>query len=198
MAKSDRPESEIVRGYAQAMLMVAAGEEMLDRVEQELTQFKKVLEKNSSVLEFLKDPKVTPEGKEKAVVEIFGGEVSQITLHQTALAIGQGRGELLLNIIEEFFRLASESRKKATAEVVTAVPLSEETGKKLEEVLSGLIGEAVFLKKAVDPSLLGGLVVRVGERIIDGSIRGQLHRMREGISREILTEKGRPIEDKSR
>ena len=198
MAKSDRPKAEIVRGYAQAMLMVSAGEEMLDQVEQELTQFKEVLQKNSSVLEFLKDPKVAPEGKEKAVAEIFGGEVSQITLHQVALAIGQGRGELLLDIIEAFFRLASESRKKATAEVVTAVALTEETGKKLEEVLSGLIGEAVFLKKTVDPSLLGGLVVRVGERIIDGSIRGQLLRMREGMSREILTEKGRSVEDKSR
>lgn len=198
MAKVDRPKSEIVRGYAQAMLMVAAGEEMLDQVEQDLTQFKKVLEKNSAVLEFLKDPKVAPEGKEKAVGEILGTDVSQITLHQTALAIGQGRGELLLEIIEAFFHLASESRKKATAEVVTAVPLSEETGKKLEQVLSELIGEAVFLKKAVDPSLLGGLVVRVGERIIDGSVRGQLQRMREGISREILTEKGRSSEDKSR
>lgn len=198
MAKVDRPRAEIVRGYAQAMLMVAAGEEMLDQVEQELTQFKKVLEKNSAVLEFLKDPKISPEGKEKAAGEILGGEVSQITLHQIMLAIGQGRGELLLDILDEFFRLASESRKKATAEVVTAVPLTEETGKKLEEVLSGLIGEAVFLKKAVDPSLLGGLVVRVGERIIDGSVRGQLLRMREGISREILTEKGRSSEDKSR
>jgi F-type H+-transporting ATPase subunit delta len=198
MAKVDRPKSEIAQGYARAMLMVAAGEEMVDRVEQELTQFKAVLEKNGSVLEFLKDPKVAPEGKEKAIVEIFGGEISQITLHQVALAIGQGRGELLVDIIDEFFRLASESRKKATADVVTAVPLSEETGKKLEEVLSELIGEAVFLKKTVDPSLLGGLVVRVGERIIDGSIRSQLHRLREGISRELLTEKGRPVEDKSR
>ncbi len=198
MAKVDRPKAEIVRGYAQAMLMVSAGEDLLDQVEQELTQFKEVLQKNSSVLEFLKDPKVAPEGKEKAVAEIFGGEVSQITLHQAALAIGQGRGALLLDIIEAFFRLASESRKKATAEVVTAVALTEETGKKLEEVLSGLIGEAVFLKKTVDPSLLGGLVVRVGERIIDGSIRGQLLRMREGMSREILTEKGRSVEDKSR
>jgi F-type H+-transporting ATPase subunit delta len=198
MAKVDRPRPEIVRGYAQAMLMVAAGEEMLDQVEQELTQFKKVLEKNSSILEFLKDPKVAPEGKEKAVGEILGGDVSQITLHQVMLAIGQGRGELLPDIIDEFFRFAAESRKRTTAEVVTAVPLSEETGQKLEQVLSELIGEAVFLKKAVDPSLLGGLVVRVGERIIDGSIRGQLLRLKEGLSREILTEKGRSIEDKSR
>jgi F-type H+-transporting ATPase subunit delta len=122
MAKVDRPKSEIAQGYARAMLMVAAGEEMVDRVEQELTQFKAVLEKNGSVLEFLENPKVAPEGKEKAIVEIFGGEISQITLHQVALAIGQGRGELLLDIIDEFFRLASESRKKATADVVTAVP----------------------------------------------------------------------------
>ena len=142
---------------------------------------------------------MTEEGKRKALAEILlGKEVSGTTLRQIASAIEQDRGDLLLQIMEDFFRLAAESRQKITAEVTTAVPISEETRNRLEKTFSDLVGEAVFLKTLVDPSLLGGLLVRVGERIIDGSIRGQLLRMREGMSREILTEKGRSVEDKSR
>ncbi|MFQ5780407.1 MAG: FoF1 ATP synthase subunit delta, partial [Nitrospiria bacterium] len=74
-----------------------------------------------------------------------------------------------------------------TAKVVTAVPLSKETEKKLVETLSDLIGGAVFLEKSIDPALLGGIVVQIGERIIDGSLRGQLNRLREEISMKIMT-----------
>ena len=192
MARADIKGSEIIRGYAHAILWVAQGEGMLDRVEQDLAQFKEVLEKNYPLQAFLKDPKVTSEGKQKAIAEILGREVSGMTLSHISLVIGQERGDLLLEIVEQFFHLAAESRRKITAEVTTAVPLPEETRKKLEKVFSELIGQAVFLKTSVDPSLLGAIVVRIGERIIDGSIRGQLDRLREGISKDILAEKGRP------
>lgn len=185
-------ESDIVRGYAHAILDVARAEGMLDRVEQELTQFLGVLEKNYTLQEFLKDPKVTSKGKQKAIAEILGREVSEITLRQIALAIEQERGSLLLKIVEHFFRLAAESRRKITTEVTTAVPVSEETRKELEEVFSELVGQAVYLKTSVDPSLLGSVVVRIGERIIDGSVQRQLDRLRQGIHKGILAEKGWP------
>lgn len=191
MARSDSRESEVIRAYAQSILQVAQGEGVLDRVERELSQFKELLEKNDSLQEFLKDPKITSEGKQKAVGEILGGDVSGVTRHQIALILSQERAPLLLKIVEEFFRLATESRKKLTARVTTAVPLSEETGKKMEKILSEMAGEPVFLKNSVDPSILGGAVIRIGERIIDGSIKGQLLRLREGIAKKILTEKGK-------
>lgn len=187
----DSRESEVIRAYAQSILQVAQGEGVLDRVERELSQFKELLEKNDSLQEFLKDPKITSEGKQKAVGEILGGDVSGVTRHQIALILSQERAPLLLKIVEEFFRLATESRKKLTARVTTAVPLSEETGKKMEKILSEMAGEPVFLKNSVDPSILGGAVIRIGERIIDGSIKGQLLRLREGIAKKILTEKGK-------
>ena len=186
-------ESEIVRGYAQAVLGVAQGEGMLDQVERELTQFKEFLQKNHPFQEFLKDPAVAPEGKLKAMAEVLGETVSGATLNAMALPVLQGRGDLLLKIIEAFFGLAAASRKKVTALVTVAVSLSRETEEKLEKALSDLINEPVFLKISVDPSLLGGIVVRMGERIIDGSVRGQLLRLKEQISREILMEKGRSI-----
>jgi F-type H+-transporting ATPase subunit delta len=191
MEKADKQAKEIARSYAQAILAVARCEGVLDKVEEELTQFRGVFDKNPALLEFLKDPKITSEGKEKAVEEILGGETSQVSRHHIRLAIDQSRGGLLPEIIKAFFDLASESRGKTTARVITAVPLSEDLEKKLEKTLSGLVGEAVFLKKSVDPSILGGIVIQMGERIIDGSLRRQLSGLREEISSKILAKKGK-------
>ena len=79
--------------------------------------------------------------------------------------------------------------------MTTAVPLSDAVAKKVEATLSDLAGQSVFLKMSVDPSILGGITVQLGDRIIDGSLKGQLDHLREGISRKILTEKGRSLEN---
>ncbi len=76
MEKADKQNREIARSYAQAILSVARCEGVLDRVEEELTQFRAVFDKNPALLEFLKDPKITSVGKEKAIEEILGGETS--------------------------------------------------------------------------------------------------------------------------
>jgi len=191
MEKADKKTREIARSYAQAILAIARCEGVLEKVEEELTQFKTVFDRNPALLEFLKDPKITPEGKEKAIEEILGGETSQISRHHIRLAIDQSRGGLLPEIFNAFFELASESRGRTTAKVITAVPLSEALEKKLESTLTELTGEAVFLKKSVDPAILGGIVIQMGERIIDGSLRRQLGRLREEISGKILAEKGK-------
>ncbi|VAX33481.1 ATP synthase delta chain [hydrothermal vent metagenome] len=189
--KDDLPV--VIEGYAQALLSVAKSEGAVDRVEEELTGLRDVFSANHDLISFLKDPKVTEEGKRKAVSEILGDKVSPLVHFQIALAIEQGRAPLLPAIIDHFFSLTSESRKKITAKVTTAIPLSESATQKMESTLSELVGEAVFLKMSVDPDILGGIMVHLGDRIIDGSLKGQLDQLREGISRKILTEKGRSL-----
>lgn len=81
-------------------------------------------------------------------------------------------------------------RKEGSAEVITAIPLSKKAQKSVERVLSELAGEGVTIKMSVDPTLLGGIFVRIGEQIIDVSIRGQLDRLKEGIYKEILAHEG--------
>jgi len=186
----DKSLSEIARGYSQALLSLAQSESLRDRVESELTELREALASSGDLLAFLKDPKVTSEGKVKALDEILGEGVSQITRAQLALAVGQGRSGLLPQIIDTFFQLAAESRRKLTAKVTTAVALSEEMAQKVEATISGLAGEPIFLKRAVNPNLLGGIVIQLGDRIIDGSLSSQFRQFQEGISRTILTEKG--------
>lgn len=190
MPKPDNDFHEVIQGYSQALLAIAKSEGLVDRIEAELTDLRHVLSGDNDLLSFLKDPKVTVEGKRKALEELLGDAVSSLVRYQLSIAIEQGRGALLPAIIDHYFSLTSEYRMKITAKVITAVPLSGETARKIESILSELVGEPIFMKCSVDPNILGGITVHLGDRIMDGSLKGQLDHLRDGISRKILTEKG--------
>lgn len=169
----------VVRGYAEALFQVSRAEESLDRVEEELTRLKNGLESNAEVKEFMSNLQISPEGKKSALFQIFGEKISTITLNWINLVIDQGRQRRLPNIIEAFFTLAQESREKVTAEVVTSVPLSEDLVQRLEKELSRASKKQVFLKPMVDESILGGVIVKIENKIIDGSVKHRLEEMKQ-------------------
>lgn len=190
MPKTDLTTAQIAQGYSQALLSIAKSEGLLDRVEEELTALRDAFSSDSRLGAFLDNQKVTTEGKRDAISELLGKQVSEITRTQISLAIEQGRGSLLPDIIDTYFALTAESRKKITAKIITAVPLSDAALQNIESTLSELVGVPVFLKTAVDPEILGGITVHLAGRIIDGSLKSRLDHLREGLSRKILTEKG--------
>jgi len=171
----------VVKGYASSLFHVAQSEDLVELVEDELHRLKEVLQENSELREFLSNLRIAPEGKKKAVVEIFGRGVSSVTLNHLNLVIDQGRQRKLLPIIEEYFALAAAAREKVTAEVITSFPLSEKMAEKLRRALTRATKKQVFLKPRVDPSILGGAIVRVENKIIDGSLRHRLERMRRAM-----------------
>jgi F-type H+-transporting ATPase subunit delta len=172
----------LVRGYSEALFQMARAEESLDRVEEELTRLKNGLESNAEIKEFLSNLQISPEGKKSAISQIFGDKVSTLTLNWLNLVIDQGRQRKLPGMIEVFFTLAKESREKVTAEVITAVPLSEDLIQRLEKELSRASKKQVYLKPMVDESILGGVIVKIENKIIDGSVK---HRLEE-IKREMV------------
>ncbi|NIS61666.1 MAG: F0F1 ATP synthase subunit delta [Proteobacteria bacterium] len=175
----------VVKGYAEALFQVAKSEDIIEVVEDELYRLKEVLQGNAELREFLSNLRIASEGKKKAVMEIFGKGVSPVTLYHLNLVIDQGRQRKLLPIIEEFFSLAAAAREKVTAEVITSVPLSEKMAEKLRRALTKATKKQVFLKPRVDPSILGGAIVRVENKIIDGSLRHRLEQMRRAMVKTI-------------
>ena len=171
----------VVKGYAEALFGVARSEDVIEVVEDELNKLKEILQGNSELREFLSNLRIALEGKKKALMEIFGKDVSPITLNHLNLVIDQGRQRKLVSIIEEYFRLATAAREKVTAEVITSVPLSEKMAEKLRRALTKVTKKQVFLKPRVDPSILGGAIVRVENKIIDGSLRHQLEQMHRAM-----------------
>jgi len=172
----------LVKSYAEALFQVARGEETLDRVEEELTRLNKSLDSNAELREFLSNPQISSDGKKSALFEIFGGKICPITLHWMNMVVDQGRQRRLPAIIEAFLTLTEDARDKVTAEVITSIPLPEDLAKRLEQELSKVTRKRVFLKPMVDDSILGGVIVKIENKVIDGSVK---HRLEE-IKNEMI------------
>jgi F-type H+-transporting ATPase subunit delta len=172
----------LVSAYAESLFQIARAEGIVDRVEEELTHLKKTLDSNSELREFLNNPGVSSAGKKDALSQIFGKTISPATVHWINMIVDQDRQRRLPVMLEAFFTLAQDAREKVTAEVITSVPLSEDLAKRLEAELSKVTRKRVFLKPMVDESILGGVIVRVENKVIDGSVR---HRLEE-IKKEMI------------
>ena len=169
----------IVSAYAESLFRLASAEEMADRVEEELHELERLYQSNPEMKEFITNPRVKAEGKKDALVELLGDKLSRITLNHMHLLIDQERGRMLPKVAEEYYRLASEARAKVSAEVITAIPLSDGTRERLGETLRNVTKKDVYLRTRVDESILGGAVVRVGDKVLDGSVRSKLNQLKK-------------------
>lgn len=176
-------KDSVVKGYAQALLVVADAEGELDRVEDELYRFGKAVEGQSELREALTDASLPSERKKSVIAEILGKRASPHTISILGFLVEQGRAKDLPKIIEALAEVAAEQRRKAVAEVVSAVPLDEQRRAKLAEALSKATGKDLALKVLVDPSLVGGIVARVGDQVFDGSVKRKLELARERLAR---------------
>jgi F-type H+-transporting ATPase subunit delta len=172
----------INHAYAEALLRVAQAEDALPRIEEDAHRLFDLLRTNAELQEFVKNPNVRDEGKRVALAQLLGDKVHPALLDTVLLIIGQNRGNRLAQILEQFKTVAAEARQHIAGEVVSAVALDDATVKRLETELSKQSGKNVHLMRRVDPSILGGLVVRLGHEIIDGSVKRKLEDVRASLA----------------
>jgi F-type H+-transporting ATPase subunit delta len=175
--------TDLARGYAQALFQVAQAEGALEQVEDELFRFARILENETRLREALTDPSVPPEHRAQMVQELLGPKASPHTTNIIGFLVQQGRARELPKIIDSLVQLAAEERNKAVAEVRTAVPLDGDQREKLKDAIARATGKQVELKVLIDPSVVGGLLVRVGDQIFDGTVRRRLQMAREHVGR---------------
>jgi F-type H+-transporting ATPase subunit delta len=173
---------EAIRGYAQALFSVAEAEDALETVEDELFRFARALEQEGRLRETLTDPAFPVERKKAVLNDILGDRASPHTISIVGFLVEQGKAREFTAIVDELVALAAERRKAAVAEVRTAVELTEKHRQDLIEALEQATGKKIELKVVVDPSVVGGVVARVGDQVIDGSIRRRLEIARERMS----------------
>ncbi|MBI4831309.1 MAG: ATP synthase F1 subunit delta [Candidatus Lindowbacteria bacterium] len=172
----------IVSAYAESLFRLASAEGVADRVEEELRELERLYQSNYELKEFINNPRIKAEGKKNALADLMGNKLSRVTLNHMYLIIDQDRGRVFPKIAEEYYLLASASRSKVSAEVITAVPVSEAELDKLAAELKRLTKKDVFLRARVDESIIGGAVVRVGDKVLDGSVRSKLAQLKKQIA----------------
>jgi F-type H+-transporting ATPase subunit delta len=173
---------EQIRGYAQAMFSVAEAEDALDEVEDELFRFARALDREHPFRDALTDPALPADRKRALLTEVLGERVNPVTVNLLGFIVEQGRARDLGAIVDELVALAAERRQSAVAEVRTAVPLDAAHRDRLAEALERATGRKIELKVVVDPTVVGGVVARIGDQVIDGSVRRRLELARERLS----------------
>jgi F-type H+-transporting ATPase subunit delta len=173
---------ELIRGYAEALFTVVKTEGDIERVEDELYRFGKLLESNNELKQALSAPKVDLSERVKVVEELLADKVSPHTLGMIVFVLAQERGRQLPEILESLSELAAEARAAVVAEVRSAAPLDDKQVKELASALSNATKKKVEVKVIVDPSILGGIVTKIGDTVIDGSVKRRLEQLKEQVN----------------
>jgi F-type H+-transporting ATPase subunit delta len=172
----------LVRGYAQAILSIAEAEGELDATVDQLYAFGKALQGEGRLREALIDPGLPVENKRALVADVLGERTNPNVVNAIGLLLEQQRARELPDVLDTLADLASERRQHAVAEVRSAVPLDAGQQQRVAEALSRASGRTVDVKVVVDPSVIGGLVARIGDEIFDGSVRTRLDDAREHLA----------------
>lgn len=177
------PHDPINTGYARALFEMALAEGVVNRIEEELFRLRELLKANPNLLQFLKDPNVKYEGKRAALSELFQGRVHGLILNTLITLADHDRAGRLLHIIEEFSVVASAASRRISGEITTAMKFDDATLTKLAAELSRVTGKTVQLFQKVDPSILGGAIIQVGEQVIDASLRRKLNQIQDQLAK---------------
>lgn len=168
---SDR---SLARRYAQALFEVAHEKEILDLVEQELKRIIDYIEASSEMRQFFEQEMISPSGKINVVEEVFGSDISAATMNFLKLVISKRRERYLQEMSEEYMELADEARNKIEVEVTSAVEMTPEQEEKIREHLAAIMNKDVRLKTRIKPELLGGIIIKVGDKVYDQSVKKRL------------------------
>ena len=168
------------RRYAEAAFEIAQRDGTVDAWRSELAAAAEVLG-DERVARHLSNPAVSLEEREKLVDGVLGTRVSPQVRNLVLLQLRRGRTHEIQRVADEFRRLDNKRQGITVATATAAAPLTPDEVRALTTRLEQFTGGRVELEVQVDPSLLGGLVVRVGDRLIDGSVRGRLERLRNQL-----------------
>lgn len=163
--------------YAKSLLDLAQEQGQLDAVKGDVESVISVLKSNSELLAVLKNPIISGDKKRNILAAIFEGKLNPTIVSFFYILVNKGRGAILLDIVQEFVREYNEAKGIVNASVTSATTLSEVNLTELQKTIEAEIKAQVILKNIVDPSLIGGFVVRVGDRQIDASIAGKLNKL---------------------
>ncbi|HEU5035059.1 MAG TPA: F0F1 ATP synthase subunit delta [Mycobacteriales bacterium] len=167
----------------EAALQRAEAQGVLDEVEDELFRFQRIIDAQPTLRAALTDRNLPAERKAALLHRLLDGKVADVTLSLVDRAVLAPRGRTVERVLDEFTQLAAKRRERLIARVTSAVPLTESQQSALAQALQGELGHEVRLQLVVDPGLIGGVTVRIGDELIDGSVLrhlGAAHRKLTG------------------
>ncbi|ASK62086.1 F0F1 ATP synthase subunit delta [Virgibacillus phasianinus] len=174
-------EAVVAKRYAEALFQLGTEKKALDHLEEEASVVQEIFGQNKKLLVFLTHPRVANEKKKQFLTDVFKG-LSADLLNTMKLLVDRNRIDLMPVIVKEFLYLTNEAKGISEATVFSVRALSDDEIEKLSGSFAKRFGKkAIKLENKVDPSIIGGIKLRMGNSIYDGSISGKLKRIERSI-----------------
>jgi F-type H+-transporting ATPase subunit delta len=174
-------EEQVARVYAQALFDAAKEAGAVEPVRRDLGEFVGALAGSASLRNVLADPHVDTGAKTRVLAELTRGG-QPLVANVLQLVLARGRWAALPELLQAYDALAIVEEGIVEVEVVSAAELSPETEKKIAARIQEATGRRVELARRVDPSILGGLVLRIGDIIVDGSVKARIRQLRRKLA----------------
>lgn len=182
MATNDTIVEGVAGRYAAALFDLAKEASNVSGVEADLRKFQALLDESEDLTRMVRSPVIATEDQLKAIGAILAkAGIGGLAANFFKLITSNRRLFSVAGIIKAFLAIAAKERGEVTAEVSSAVALNDAQTADLKAALKAAVGKDVMLNARVDPSLLGGLVVKMGSRMIDSSLRTKLQNLRSDL-----------------
>lgn len=159
-----------------ALALFEAGKELgkIDAFKDELTLLKNVFHSEDRLLDILGHPRINKTEKKELIDKIWGDKVSQEIMNFLYILIDKRRESNILDIEEEYEELYNKEKNIVKVVAKTAIPMEDKAKEKLKDVLGEKLGKTIELSNIIDESIMGGVLLKIEDKLIDGSLKGQL------------------------
>lgn len=176
--------SPVAYRYANSLLLLATEHGTLEGTNADMRLVSKVCAAEPELKLLLKSPVVKPDKKDRILDAVFAGQIGEVTAKFISIMVRKGREALLHEVAVAFTALYREQQGMITCEVRSAIPLSPEARQHVQALAEKRFpNKSISLSEKIDPSLIGGIVVRVGDEQIDASVSRRLHDLRRQFSK---------------
>lgn len=172
-------EFKIATRYAKSLIDLAEEQNLLEEIKADMSLFVQTLRSNSLLGAVLRNPIVSPSKKTAILVAVFSGKVQAATLGFFKIMVDKMRSEILYDTAKEFVEQYNQKKHIVKAVIVSAIPLSEANRAAALEIVKNATAGEVVLKEKVNPDLIGGFILTVGDRQFDTSVSNTLIKLKK-------------------
>ncbi len=181
-------EFKVATRYAKSLIDLAEEQNLLEQIQADMVLFVQTLKANGLLNAVLRNPIVSPSKKTVILVDVFSGKVQPATLSFFKIMVDKMRSEILFETAKEFVEQYNQKKHIVKAVIVSAVPLSESNRLEAMEMVKQATAGEVILEEKVNPELIGGFILTVGDRQFDTSISSTLSKLKKEFDQKSAAE----------
>ncbi|WHX48770.1 F0F1 ATP synthase subunit delta [Paenibacillus woosongensis] len=179
-------EAVVAGRYAKALYEIAAQEGRTLEVEQEIRALVNAFNEDQDIQKFISTPNISEAAKWEVLEGALEGKMSKSVVSLVKLLVERGRIGILPELLDRYIKITGEVLGLATATVYTTYPLNEEEKAAIADEFGALVNKKIRVLNEIDKDLLGGMKVRIGDTLYDGSLAGKLERLEKSFRRQAL------------